>query len=88
MELYPEYILRGKNIQKVQGKTLQLKKGRKIKIYPFWGVYTQKINTGSIQETKINVYVVKIQILYLLKFTGFFFGRGTTLRKDKIRYKS
>lgn len=37
MELHPEYILRGKKIQKVQGKTLQLKKGRKIKIYPFLG---------------------------------------------------
>lgn len=76
MELHSEYILRGKKIQKVQGKTLQLKKGRKIQIYPSLGVYTHKINTGSIQETKINVYVVKIHILYLLKFTGFFLVRG------------
>lgn len=36
MELYPEHILEGKKkVLKVQGKKLQLRKGRKIKIYPF-----------------------------------------------------
>lgn len=66
-------FLEEKKIQKVHGKKLQLKKGRKIKIHPFLGVYIYKINTGSIQETKINVYVVKIQNLYFLKLTVFFF---------------